>query len=191
MKITLQNDSDYKSLKRYFGRLYDLLKEEVESDRIAPLETFDGDADEFAGSYSRISHLIKPDMVINLYGYVDFWASRLCKLHQKRLQLPLNHNDIRGKNGLHTYWKFLTAYCQLTLKDVQKSYSRVDDLRKVRNRLVHEGGFTDENQDNNIEKIRGVRLAGSLIVIEDSFIWDTLEHAKNFLIGVAKARQNT
>ena len=90
-------DDDCRSLTRYFQRLFELLRDTTAEDQIAPLEAVDMAALESQKTYHRISHLIKPDMIINIYGLVDFWLKEICKYQRQKNNLSLGYSDIRGQ----------------------------------------------------------------------------------------------
>ena len=75
MKLIAQIDNDCKCMKQYFHKLFSLLKEAQIEEKTAPIEVYDADSDYSQASYYRFSHLIKPDMVINIYSLVDFWLN--------------------------------------------------------------------------------------------------------------------
>ena len=76
---------------------------------------------------------------------------------------------------------------KVELSAVQISYRHLGDLRKVRNQAIHSGGHVPNDRENEFSAINGITLAGSLIVIDDSFIWITLEHTKKYLYATAQA----
>lgn len=77
-------DDDYKSLISYFQRLFELLREATAEDQVAPFEVEDMTALESQKTYYRISHFVKPDMVINIYGFLDFWLKKNLRLSAKQ-----------------------------------------------------------------------------------------------------------
>ena len=189
MTISAQIDNDYRSLTRYFQRLFELLREATAEDQVAPLEAVDMTALESQSTYHRISHLIKPDMLINIYGLVDFWLKEICKYQRRKNNLSLSYSDIKGNDDLHAYHKFLTKYAGLNLTSADASYARLQDLRVVRNQLIHNGGHLPDNDRliKRISAINGIALAGSLMVIDDSFVWDMLDCAKLYLCTAGQA----
>jgi len=46
---------------------------------------------------------------------------------------------------------------------------------------MHGGGHVPSAREAEYSAINGIVLSGSLIVVENSFIWSTLEHAKKYL----------
>lgn len=182
-------DSDYKSLTRYFQRLFELLREATTEDQFAPPETVDTTALESQESYFLISHLIKPDMLINVYGLVDFWLKEICEYQRRKINLNLGYSDIKGNDDLHAYHKFLTKYAGLNLTPVNASYTRLQELRVVRNRFIHHGGHlpNDDRLVKRMSSINGIALVGSLMVIDDSFVWGVLDCAKVYLCAAAQA----
>jgi len=165
----------------YFHKLFVLLQEAQAEDELAPIEAHDYDADESQAIYHSFSHFVKPDMLMNIYSLVDYWINEICEYHKRKQNLSLCSRDIKGKHELQARHKYLTAYAGLNLSTVQASYKQLDDLRKVRNTFMHGGGHVPSIREVEFSAINGISLSGSLIVIEDSFIWSSLEHAKTYL----------
>ncbi|MFW6375428.1 MAG: hypothetical protein ACOCY4_03690, partial [Guyparkeria sp.] len=67
---------------------------------------------------------------------------------------------------------------------VKASYDALQDLREVRNCIIHAGAHTEKER---IVKIKGVSMLGSLIVVSEEHIFDSLFHAKRYLSYVASA----
>jgi len=183
MKISRQIDCDCKSLKKYFNNLFSLLEKCSREESEATVEAYDADETNCSDSYQRISHLIKPDMLINIYSLLDFWLEKICKNHKESRKLTLSHTEIKGKSDLNSYHKYLTKYVCLNLNEVQNSYSQLDNLRKVRNCFIHSGGHIPENKEKDFAGIKHINLVGSLIYIKPEFIWESLSHAKKYLIA--------
>jgi len=189
MILTARIDYDYKCLKSYFHKLFDILQEASAEDQIAPLEGQDIDAVESQATYHNFIHFIKPDMLMNIYSLVDFWMKEICNYQKNKNNLNLSYKDVKRNHDLDAYHKCLTLYAGLDLNAVQISYKQLDDLRKVRNHFIHRGGHipSDKNIEKELSAISGTKLSGSLIVIDDNFIWNTLEHAKKYLSAAAQA----
>jgi hypothetical protein len=185
--ITARIDNDFKSLETYFQRLFDLYNELAHQERQFPIVAYDGEAEESQAEHFYASHLIKPDMIIGIYSCFEFWIQKICDFHKIKNNLALSYKDIRGKHDLHTYHKYLTLVAGLQLEAVQTSYRRLDDLRKVRNNLVHNGGHVPKEKENEISQIDGISVAFSMVVISNEFIGNVLTHARHFVIYVAKA----
>ncbi|QOR62813.1 hypothetical protein ACM66Z_04950 [Sulfurovum sp. ST-21] len=181
MKLIAQIDMDCQQMDRYFHKLFIMLQEARADDKDAPIEVHDYDANFSQATYHSISHFIKPDMIMNIYSLIDFWMDKICEYQRKKKNLSLGSKDIKGKSELHARHKYLTAYANLNLSSVQDSYKRLDELRKVRNTFIHGGGHVPGDREREFSAITGIVLSGSLINIDDSFIWSTLEHAKKYL----------
>ncbi len=181
MKLTAQIDKDYKSMDRYFHKLFNLLREAQEDDKATPVEMYNCDADVSQASYHSFSHYIKPDMIMNIYSLADYWMTRICEYQKINKNLNLESKDIKGNNELQAKHKYLTEYAGLNLSTVQSSYNCLNELRKVRNAFVHGGGHISKERQSQFSSINGIVLSESLICIEDSFIWNTLEHTKKYL----------
>lgn len=189
MTMSARIDDDCRSMTRYFQRLFELLRDTTVEEQVAPIEAEDMAALESQKTYHPISHLIKPAMLMNIYGLVDFWLKEICKYQRQKNELSLGYSDIKGNDDLHAYHKYLTKYASLNLTAADVSYERLQDLRVVRNQLIHHGGHVrdDDRLIKRISKINGISLPGSLMVIDDSFVWDMSECAKVYLCTAAQA----
>ena len=80
MTLTALIDNDCRCLERYFHKLFEVLQEAIAEGRTAPLELQDADASESQATYHGFSQFIKPDMIIDIYGLVDFWMKKILVL---------------------------------------------------------------------------------------------------------------
>jgi hypothetical protein len=190
MNLTQQIDFDVECLTDYFQRLFVLAEETSKLHRPTP------DPDlirkQFVAELAKqfvpdnVSVFIRPDMAGNIYSFLDFRLGQLCELVQQKHNLALSYRDIKGNDGLDTYHKYLTRVGLLDLNSVQSSLSHLHRLRLVRNHLTHSGGHVSDQRRREIDKISGVAVAGSAIVISNEFIWDSLQHAQKYLHAVAR-----
>jgi len=178
MTIRESIELDVKALRRYFDRLFVLIKE---------LSDFTGEPDDekYAGDGTAF---IRPDMACNIYSLVDFRLARLADFHKEQGKLPLGYRDIKGNNDLDAYHKYFTRVAGLHLEPVASSLGELHNLRNVRNCLIHRGGHVEAQQSAKIEAIPGVALSGTLVLLTDDFIWRSLEHASTYLYAVAEAK---
>lgn len=177
MTIRESIELDVQALKLYFQRLFVLVKELADPAVELTEETFVGDR----------TALVRPDMACNIYSLVDFWLARLADFHQRRSNLPLTYRDIKGRSDLDAYHKYFTKVARLPLDSSATSLGHLNNLRKVRNCLIHRGGHVDAQQGAELKGIPGISLVGSLVLLTDDFIWDSLEHASTYLYGVGEA----
>ncbi len=174
---------DVKCLRKYFERLFLMAEESRKTQPVMPVN--DKEDAWFVGQ--NVTNFIRPDMVCNIYGLVDFWLARLCSFHKQKANLSLNRSDIRGNSDLDAYHKYLTKVAVLDLQAVLPSFGHLESLRKVRNCFIHGGGHVEEEKLEKITSIDGISLMGSLVVISDDFIWNSLNHAQTYLVAAAKA----
>ena len=182
MTITERIEYDVKSLDTYFRQLF-AMAQESSSQEPSSVATTD-EPEYFAHDVAAFIH---PDMVCNVYSFVDFWLAGLCHFHKCKGHLARSHKDIKGESALEAYHKYLTKVAAITLQAAQPSYDHLDNLRKVRNCLTHGGGHITPKQRIEIEKIPAITMSSSLVIIADSFVWDSLNHAKAYLCAVAQA----
>lgn len=187
MKLTKRIDKDCRCLENYFRKLFELVPIGIAEEKAAPMQAEDADADESQAPYHGFSHFIKPDMLINICSLYDFWIRELCRYHKITKHLPLACDDIKGRDELQAFHKYLTLYAGLDLNSVQASYLHLQGLRKVRNRFIHSGGHIPEDKEKEYAGIPGISLSMRLIGFKDDYIWASLDHAKKYLKAIAKA----
>jgi hypothetical protein len=118
---------------------------------------------------------------------VDYWMSQVCDYQRKQKNLALKAKDIKGDGELNARHKYLTKYANLELDNVLDSYLHLDQLRRVRNKFIHGGGHINSDEERKFSAIEGVVISGSLMVIEEAFIWSSLVHAKKYLLAAVQA----
>jgi hypothetical protein len=170
---------DVNFLKRYFEYLFSM------AGTVPLVPTSDESDAQFVRH--NITAFIRSDMVCNVYSLVDFWLAELCSYHEKKANLSLNRDDIKGNGDLDTYHKYLTKVARLDLQSVLPSFGHLESLRNVRNCFIHSGGHVKGEKLRKIANIDGVSIEGSLVVISDDFIWNSLQHAQTYLVAVARA----
>ena len=187
MPLSEKINDYYNILKKYFNKLF-VLHAEAEAEELEYIRTRTHLEELESKNIFHISHLVKPGMLIDIYSFLDFYAQRICKSKKEFFKFELSVSDIRGKNDLHSYHKYMTRYLGMDLKPFQNSYEHLQKLREVRNHFIHGGGHIgDEQKIKEMEKIKGIQISGSTIFVNDTFVWQSLEHAKNYLVGAAKA----
>jgi hypothetical protein len=174
---------DVKCLRKYFEQLFSMAEESRKNQPVMPVN--DKDNEWFAGQ--SVTNFIRPDMVGNVYSLIDFWLARLCSFHKQKANLSLNRNDIKGDSDLDAYHKYLTKVALLDLQSVEPSFRHLDSLRKVRKIFVHVGGHVEEKKLQEISSIPDISVMGSLVLVSDDFIWNSLNHAQTYLVAVARA----
>jgi len=186
MNVSEQIDHDVQFMRAYFRQLFVF----ADSAASKASELIEGATNPTFQSVG-VSHLVRVDMACNVYSLADFWLANLCTHYQQRGRLSVSFDDFRkseGKsNDLQRYRKYLTKVVSLDLTSAQDSFRHLDALREVRNCLIHGGGHVAENKRKVLAQIPGISLHGSLVVVSESFIWESLAHASQYLQAVAQA----
>lgn len=181
MTIEMLIDSDSKDLKLYFQKNFELLKQSQINETNMKVEGCDGDATSSLDSKARISHLIKPDMIINIYSFLEFWLQKICNFYEKNKNLNLSYKDIKGNNDLNTYHKYFTKVVGLNLNHLQTTYEKLNELREIRNKFIHNGGYVT---DEEAKKFKSIATSNSLLSISEDYIYEILQNAKDYLIEI-------
>ncbi|MCD6654246.1 MAG: hypothetical protein LT067_05715 [Sulfurovum sp.] len=186
--IEARIDLDYKNLKKYFEKMFEVLENSQKEEREKIPEAHSMYATSLPDTCISISHLMKPDMVINIYSYLEFWLQKICLLIKDKNNLTLNFNDIKGNNDFHQYRKYIEIYFGLQYdKPLKKMYDDLDKLRLIRNKFIHNGGYVQDNEKNKFKDIEYISVeCSNLISIEKEYICLTLESAKNYLLCIIK-----
>jgi hypothetical protein len=124
------------------------------------------------------------DMVTNIYGCLEFWFKEICTRSKNKYNANLGYKDIRADNDLAVYYKYMKDVVSYDMSPVKGSYDKLQDLRKVRNIIIHHGSHT---LDESIGTIQGIRLSGTLIVVSQEFISSSIKSAKALLLHAKNA----
>lgn len=143
-------------------------------------------------------------MIINIYSFLEFYLQEICKqCKNKYVAYPLDYRDIKGKNDLDAYNKYLTKYIGLK-SDMQNVYERLDKLRTFRNIFIHQGSHItgikkelDKLDNLNGKKINGITITilkfndvhpndnvNAMITVTDDYIFNCLDDAKLYLESI-------
>ena len=184
MNVSEQIDYDVQFMRAYFRQLF-VFAESAASK--TPELTEGATAFQPVG----VSHLVRVDMACNIYSLADFWLASLCRHYQERGRLSVSFDDFRKSerksNEFQRYRKYLTKVVSLDLTSAQDSFRHLNALREVRNCLIHGGGHVAEKKREVLAQIPGISLNMSLVVVSESFIWESLTHASQYLQAVAQA----
>jgi len=134
--------------------------------------------------WSYLNASVRFNMVTDTYGFLEFWLKVLCDHHKSKSNLGLSHKDIRGNNDLSAYNKYLEKVAAIDMVPANKAYCQLQDLRKVRNVIIHGGAHTE---DEKIGNVSGIQLSGTLLTISEMFVDDSRKNAESYLLHVANA----
>ncbi|WP_018277933.1 hypothetical protein WKI13_09185 [Teredinibacter turnerae] len=164
MNICEQIEFDLTGIKKYFDLICEKFDENPE--------------------WSYCHGSARYNAVVDIYGCLEFWLKRICDFRMDKDALKLTHKDIRGKNDLSGLNKYLEKVVRIDMSLVNKQYFQLQSLRQVRNVVIHSGAHSEEEKVNKIE---GVSLAGTLLIISPAFIESSRINAREYLIHAATA----
>jgi hypothetical protein len=188
MNVSEQIDYDVQFMRAYFRQLF-VFADSAASKTPELIEGAPNSAFNFQSV--GVSHLVRVDMACNVYSLADFWLANLCTHYQQRGRLSVSFEDFRKSesksNDLQRYRKYLTKVVSLDLTSAQDSFHQLNALREVRNCLIRSGGHVPEKKRKVLARIPGISLHMSLVVVSEAFIWESLDHASQYLQAVAEA----
>jgi hypothetical protein len=83
---------------------------------------------------------------VALMSFVEARIFALCDELQKRLQLKLRHQDLRG-DGLRRASDFIEKVCDLPFQRRKETWDELMTMGKIRNVIIHRGGDIGPNAE--------------------------------------------
>lgn len=139
-----------------------------------------------------ISHLVRSDLLCNIYSLLDYRLKSLCQYHEK-ISKPeksfekFKQGDKSRTSDLDRYRRYFQTIVGIDLKPRLSEFRHLDLVRRIRNVYIHDGGHADDGMLALVANISGVTCHGSLLVVKDEYIYETLDHASAYLQTIAKA----
>lgn len=139
-----------------------------------------------------VSHLVRPDLISNIYALVDFRLKTLCDHHHKSGKAASSFQEFKrsdkGKTSdLARYKKYLQSEASIDFAPFQDSFKHLDLMRRIRNTYMHHGGHADEDTSRVVAGVHGVTTSASLLVVSDEYISESIDHAAKLLLSIANA----
>jgi len=188
MKTSELIDADIECMREYSARLIEFATQ---------LQ------DEFASSSSQrgyrsnlrpidISHLIRPDLICSIYSLLDFRLRSLCEHHERKASNVLKfeafkRGDRSRTSDLDRYRRYFQNEVGIDLKPLRAIFDQLDLLRRIRNSYIHSGGHMDEKAVKLVSNIHGVSVHYTLLVVNDEYIFESLENTQSYLHAIAQA----
>ena len=140
----------------------------------------------------EIGHLIRPDLICNIYSLLDFRLRTLCEHHEKKSPSTMKFEGFKKKDknrssDLDRYRRYFQTVVGIDLKPAQAIFNKLDLLRRIRNSYIHSGGHPDDDTAKLLAVIPGVTMNATLLVVTDAYIFESLENANQYLHAIAQA----
>jgi len=124
--------------------------------------------------------------VLSMYAYLETTLNRICQQKQQKFDLPISVSDLFG-NGIIRSRNYLDKFKLVDLSNdvCNGAWSNLINLNKLRNTLAHSEGDIELSRhlDNQkINKIIGLSLFGSTIMISNDYVVNTLDEIEKFLV---------
>ncbi|MBX2963717.1 MAG: hypothetical protein KF687_14490 [Cyclobacteriaceae bacterium] len=117
----------------------------------------------------------------------------LCEILEKKVQSKAKLKGIRG-NHLQLYFQFLTEDLKIEKNDWVTHYNSIQNLKFLRNSLVHQEGLITDDERKIIEKTPGLTIhhSGQLFTINDDlqFLTDFINKIDLAFKGLIKSVDN-
>ena len=196
-KYSIKTKIDY--LKKYFEIIESVFEDESKS--LSKLirnedEKTKSDIDDRNYDYRYCDSLMEIEFVylrmhryasiLALYSFLESSMSKIC--HQKKLELnlPISAEEIKG-DGIVKYKKYLSEYCKSDFSTINKIWSDLVTLNKVRNCIMHCSGDASKikRTDDFIKLVNKTKelsfIEKNLIMISSKFVLDSIKNITDFL----------
>lgn len=166
------------------------------------------DLDPREASADQITHAIHATQMYTVYMHlmgslflmvVNYFESKLKQLAEDLGSPPptdLTFADLRGNNDLDRFWKFFVSGHGMDLSEIQNSaWSRLEDMWKIRNRVVHHGQKVSEKDEHLKRYIKRhphllIKERGHSIEVFPSFVLDAIDEIETILICINREAGN-
>ena len=127
--------------------------------------------------------------LITFYSFLEDSLYSLCSRFKNELDPKISLNDLKG-DGVKKYKTYLEKVVGLDLTEFNSVWGKITNIQKIRNVIVHEGGYVKEDNEavmNCIKYTPNVLLISQSIVLENEFLQYVLDILKKYFECVDKA----
>lgn len=123
--------------------------------------------------------------IVSIYSILESSMNALCNHLMKSKELSLELKEIRGE-GIERAKLYLEKVCHVKLPAKSNSWSKIQNLNKIRNCIVHAEGDVDRTRNprklkNIIKNTDGLDLMNVYIKIDKKYLEDSIESIEDFL----------
>lgn len=137
-------------------------------------------------------NLYRNSTVISLHSLLESELNSICKHIYKKLNYPIEQSDLYG-NGINRSKKYLQLIAGVKFENLNTEWSKISDLNKIRNCIVHCNGTVEISNDTkkqkSLEKIINCHphlefIHNSKIIISKEFIEQSITDIEKFLDNI-------
>ena len=191
MTIRDRFNFDYAALNAYINKMLKL--------RISDLFEFDYIDEDYSKNTFSCSYLIKPGLVIEMYGLIDFYLQKIISKLDNRFDK--SYSDFKEKNKKNCKASELYKQCHYISKSIDLKilnttlFKKIDELRIIRNCFTHRGSHIQIN--NKLKNIQYLNLSvlsktskTALISLNDDFFLTYMKYIKEFFDMILAKHEN-
>lgn len=137
-------------------------------------------------------HIMRTSLFFTCFAFLENYLIKACKDIRQRKRVDLDISDLRH-NGIEKAQVYLKKVAGLNFPDKSPEWNYIRKCNKVRNILIHNGGYIDgnnEKQIKEIESIKGIRLDKHFfenrIILDRSFCFEFIQKMRVFIKEVSK-----
>jgi len=141
----------------------------------------------------EIRSRFRQSLIIQLFSFMEVHLYKQCELHKKRNHKEYSVKDLNGNSDLDKVAKYIKYSAGIDIKALPH-WRFIDNLRKLRNNIVHkEGRIVDKDSYNgikefavgNFELTKGIdEYEYQIILSKRDFIDYCIDEVSRFLHGI-------
>ncbi|MFB6307596.1 MAG: hypothetical protein ABEH43_11550 [Flavobacteriales bacterium] len=141
---------------------------------------------------SFFPYTFRNSVLITSFSFFDKKLKEMCVYMQDMGKKKIKLDEIKGKNSLDRYRKYLIKVCDVRVDKIDDNWSRIINYWNMRNIIIHNNGIVDKKNDKkvrtfvNSEKELEINKDGYLFIKSSAFLNKVIGDLEDYLVFVAK-----
>lgn len=91
-------------------------------------------------------------ILLSLFSLLESWMKRICELENHDSSSHVKITDLSGNNYIEKSRKYLMLVAELDLSDADKLWSKIREIQKIRNAIIHNESNILIDKNRKLEK---------------------------------------
>lgn len=101
-------------------------------------------------NYHNLADIFNKSFLCSVYAFLESQTLLLCDLCKKEFNQKLSCDDIKGDGYINSYLKYLMLIIEINQELFDKHKGKIEDLRKLRNLIIHNHSIVEVNKEKDI-----------------------------------------
>ena len=90
----------------------------------------------------------RTSFLVQIFSVLEHKLGEICQIHHKRYNTDFSIKDLKGNSDIDKAKLYLTKACKLDFKKLDPEWNFLENLRKIRNIIVHNKGSINAKHRN-------------------------------------------